>query len=42
MEYFEDREANAMASWLLWIVFSDNQMFDVDRACLLNIGCKSG
>ena len=39
---FEEREANAMASWLLRIVFSVNRMADLSRACLLEIGCKAG
>ena len=39
---FVDREANAMASWLLLIVFIENQMSDLGRACLFEIGCKSG
>ena len=30
-----------MASWVLQIVFSDNQMSDLGRVCLLEIGCKS-
>ena len=40
--YFKDREAKKMASCLLRIVFSENQMSDLGRACLLEIGCKSG
>ena len=39
---FEDREAKVIASWLLRIVFCENQMSDLSRACLLEIGCKSG
>ena len=39
---FEEREAKAMVSWLLRIVFSENRMADLGRACLLEIGCKSG
>ena len=39
---FKDREANAMASWLLKIVFSENQMTDLGRPGLLEIVCKSG
>ena len=39
---FEEREAKAMASWLLRIVFSENQITDLGRACLFEIGCKSG
>ena len=38
---FDEREAKVTASWLLRIVFSDNQMSDLGRACLLEIGCKS-
>ena len=39
---FEEIEAKAMASWLRQIVFSENQMSDLGRACLLDSGCKSG
>ena len=39
---FEEREAKVMASWLLRIVFSENRMADLGRACLLEIWCKSG
>ena len=39
---FAEREAKAMASWLLRIVFGDNHICDLGRACLLEIGCKSG
>ena len=37
---FEKRETKTMANWLRRIVFSENQMSDMDRACLLEIGCK--
>ena len=33
-ETFEEREAKAMA-----IVFSENRMGDLGRACLFEIGC---
>ena len=39
---FEEREAKAMASWLLRIVFSENQMCNLGRECHLENGCKSG
>ena len=39
---FEEREVKAMASWLLRIVFSENQMSDLGRACLVGNGYKSG
>ena len=39
---FDEREPKAMVSWLLRIVFSENQIFDLGRACLLEIRCKSG
>ena len=30
----EERKAKALTSWLLRIVFSENRMADLDRACL--------
>ena len=38
---FEERGAKVIASWFLRIVFSENIMSDLGRACLLEIGCKS-
>ena len=37
-----EREGKAMANWLPRIVFSENQMSDLGRACVLAIVCKSG
>ena len=36
-----EREAKAMVSWLLRVVFGEHQMSDLGRACLLEIGCNT-
>ena len=38
---FEKREANSMAKWMLKVVFEANLVFEIGRACLIELGCKS-
>ena len=41
MEYFEEREAKVMVELTLQLVFEDNCMSEIKRACLIETGCKS-
>ena len=34
---FEERDANAMVKWMLRVVFEDNLMSAIIRACLVEI-----
>ena len=38
---FEEREAKVMVEWMLRVVFEDNLMSEIGRACLIETGCKS-
>ena len=38
---FEEREAKAMVKWMLNVVFEENMVSEIGRACLNEIGCKS-
>ena len=38
---FEEREAKAMVNWMLKVVFEENQMSEIEGACLIELGCKS-
>ena len=38
---FEEREATAMVKWMLRVVFEENMVSEIGRACLVEIGCKS-
>ena len=38
---FEEREAKAMVKWMLKVVFDENLMFEMGRACLIELECKS-
>ena len=38
---FEEREAKAMVKWMLRVVFEENLVSEIGRACLIEIGCKS-
>ena len=38
---FEEREAKAMVKWMLRVVFKENMVSEIGRACLIDIGCKS-
>ena len=38
---FEEREAKAMVKWMLRVVFEENMVSEIGRACLSEIGCKS-
>ena len=38
---FEERKAKAMVKWMLRVVFEENLMSEIGRACLVEIGCKS-
>ena len=38
---FEEREAKVMVKWILRVVFEENLMSEIGRACLVEIGCKS-
>ena len=37
----EEREAKTVMKWMLRMVFEENLMSDIGRACLVEIGCKS-
>ena len=39
---FEDREAKAIVKWMLIMLFEENLMSEIGRACLVKIGCNSG
>ena len=38
---FEDREAKVMVEWILRLLFEDNLMSEIGRACYIETGCKS-
>ena len=38
---FEERETKEMVKWMLRVVFEENLMSEIGRACLVEIGCKS-
>ena len=38
---FEEREAKVIVEWMLRVVFEDNLMSEIGRACLIETGCKS-
>ena len=38
---FKEREAKAMVKWMLRVVFEENLVSEIGRACLIEIGCKS-
>ena len=38
---FEEREAKAMVKLMLRVVFEENLVSEIGRACLIEIGCKS-
>ena len=38
---FEEREAKVMVEWMSRLVFEDNLMSEIGRACLIETGCKS-
>ena len=38
---YKEREAKAMAKWMLRVVFEENLMSEIGRACLGKMGCKS-
>ena len=38
---FKEREAKAMVKWMLRVVFEENMVSEIGRACLIEIGCKS-
>ena len=38
---FDDRESKVMVEWVLRVVFEDNLMSEIMRACLIETGCKS-
>ena len=35
---FEERPANAMVKWMLRVVFEENMVSEIGRACLIEIG----
>ena len=38
---FEERDAKAMVKWMVRVVFEENMVSEIGRACLFEIGCKS-
>ena len=38
---FEEREAKAMSDWAVRLVFEENKMSEIGRACLIEIGARS-
>ena len=36
-----EREAKAMVNWMLRVVFEENLLSEIGRACLIEIGCKT-
>ena len=38
---FEEREAKSMVKWMLKVVFEENLVSEIGRACLIELGCKS-
>ena len=38
---FEEREAKSMVKWMLKVVFEENRVSEIGRACLIELGCKS-
>ena len=38
---FEEREAKAIVTWMLRVVFEENMVSEIGRACLIEVGCKS-
>ena len=36
---FEERETKAMVKWMLTVVFEENMVSEIGRACLIEIGC---
>ena len=38
---FEERKAKAMVKWMLRVVFEENMVSKIGRACLIEIGRKS-
>ena len=37
---FEEREAKTMVKWMVRVVFEENLVSEIGRACLIEIGCK--
>ena len=37
---FEEREAKAMVKWMLKVVFEENLVSEIGRACLIELECK--
>ena len=38
---FEEREAKPMVKWMLRVMFEENMVSEIGRACLIEILCKS-
>ena len=38
---FEEREAKSMVKWMLKVVFEENLVSEIGRACLIELRCKS-
>ena len=38
---FEERGAKAMVTWMLKVLFEENLVSEIGRACLNKLGCKS-
>ena len=36
-----EREAKSMVKWMLKVVFEENLVSQIGRACLIELGCKS-
>ena len=37
---FEEREAKTMVKWMLKVMFEENVVSEIGRACLIELGCK--
>ena len=37
----KEERAKALVKWMLRVVFKENMVSEIGRACLIEIGCKS-